>query len=86
MSSQRRVQTTRRAKRDLDAIDRSQQGTVLAAIAAFAQGEVNADVRRLQGYDPPRWRLRVGRYRVIFALEPGQLIVERIVDRRDAYR
>jgi hypothetical protein len=38
-------------------------------------------VRRLQGIDPPRHRLRVGRYRVLFTSEPGVIIVERVRDR-----
>jgi mRNA-degrading endonuclease RelE of RelBE toxin-antitoxin system len=77
---------TRRAQREVNTLGRRQRAAVLAEIAGFAQGETSVDVRRLQGHDPPRWRLRVGRYRVIYALEPGQVIVERVLDRRDAYR
>jgi mRNA-degrading endonuclease RelE of RelBE toxin-antitoxin system len=76
----------RRAQRDLDALDKSARSAIVAALAALARGEPNVDVRRLQGTDPPQSRLRVGRYRVIFGIEPGVITVERVLDRRDAYR
>jgi mRNA-degrading endonuclease RelE of RelBE toxin-antitoxin system len=76
----------RRAQRDLDALDKSARSAIIAALAALARGEPNVDVRRLQGIDPPQSRLRVGRYRVIFGIEPGVITVERVLDRRDAYR
>jgi len=43
------------------------------------------DIRDLQDVDPSRWRLRVGRYRAIFALGRGTVVVHRVLDRRDAY-
>lgn len=58
---------------------------IVAAIEAFAANRPG-DVKKLVGVDPPRWRLRIGRFRAIFAFEPGHIVVERIVDRRDAYR
>jgi mRNA-degrading endonuclease RelE of RelBE toxin-antitoxin system len=62
------------------------RSAIVTALGALARGEPNVDVRRLQGIDPPQSRLRVGRYRVIFSIEPGVITVERILDRRDAYR
>jgi mRNA-degrading endonuclease RelE of RelBE toxin-antitoxin system len=86
MNSDRRIFTTRRAQHDLDAISVFARSAIIASIFSLARGELNVDVRRLQGYDPPLWRLRVGRYRVIYAIEPRVLIVERVLDRRSAYR
>jgi mRNA-degrading endonuclease RelE of RelBE toxin-antitoxin system len=43
-------------------------------------------VKRLQGIDPPQYRLRVGRYRVIFRSEAEAIVIERVLLRRDAYR
>jgi mRNA-degrading endonuclease RelE of RelBE toxin-antitoxin system len=82
----RRVEISRRAKRDIDALDAVQRDAVVAAILGFARGDVNVDLRKLQGQNPPLWRIRVGRHRIIFALEPGIIVVERVVLRRDAYR
>jgi mRNA-degrading endonuclease RelE of RelBE toxin-antitoxin system len=86
MTPHRTVLVTRRAQRDVTALAATRRVAVLTAITDFARGALNADVRRLQGFDPPRWRLRVGSQRVIFALEPGLIVVERVLDRRDAYR
>ena len=87
MSPQGRVVVMRRrAQRDLDALDESTRSAIVTALGALARGEPNVDVRRLQGIDPPQSRLRVGHYRVIFSIEPGVITVERVLDRRDAYR
>jgi mRNA-degrading endonuclease RelE of RelBE toxin-antitoxin system len=58
---------------------------VWIAIETFARTGVG-DVKKLRDYDPPTWRLRVGRLRVLYRRDASTMIVERIVDRRDAYR
>ena len=53
------------AKAQLRAIDQSAAIRILHALAGFAAtGE--GDVRRLQGVEPPEFRLRVGDYRLRF--------------------
>jgi len=46
------------------------------------------NIRKLQGYLPPTWRYRIGRYRVFYSLEERERIVFvlTIDDRKDAYR
>lgn len=46
------------------------------------------NIRKLQGYQPPTWRYRIGRYRVFYAVNEGEHIVFilTIDDRKDAYR
>ena len=46
------------------------------------------NIRKLQGYVPPTWRYRIGRYRVFYSLEERQRIVFilTIDDRKDAYK
>lgn len=44
------------------------------------------DVKRLQGYDPPEYRLRVGDYRVRFRHQALTITIVRVLNRRDAYR
>ena len=48
----------------------------------------HGDVKRLQGVDPPTWRLRVGEYRVLFAYDTTaqELRVQRVLPRGRAYR
>jgi mRNA-degrading endonuclease RelE of RelBE toxin-antitoxin system len=48
----------------------------------------SGDIRRLQGIRPPRWRLRVGNWRVITALVPAEhtMLIVRVLPRGSAYR
>ena len=45
---------------------------------------VKGDVKRLRNFTPA-YRLRVGDYRVLFAVEGGRILVHRVVHRREAY-
>jgi mRNA-degrading endonuclease RelE of RelBE toxin-antitoxin system len=71
----RRVDLTHAAKRDLRNLTQDDRRAIFAGIDAYAEDR-NTDVKKLSS----------GRFRVIFALEPGRMIVESIVNRRDAYR
>jgi len=75
----------RRAVRDLRKLGPSNQRTIVAAIMDYANGTTSSDVKKLQGRSPPEYRLRVGRFRVIFANEGGTIVVLRVADRKDAY-
>ncbi len=46
------------------------------------------NIRKLQGYDPPTWRYRIGPYRLFYSVDKGKRIVFilTIDDRKDAYR
>lgn len=44
------------------------------------------NVKRLQGIDPPEYRLRMGNYRVRFHQEYETMRVLRVRNRREAYR
>jgi len=58
---------------------------ILRELAAFAKGSSpNADVRKLRGGGG--YRLRIGRWRVLFARVNGQIVVYRVLDRKNAYR
>ncbi|MGH8918402.1 MAG: type II toxin-antitoxin system RelE family toxin [Acidimicrobiales bacterium] len=73
---------TRRAGRDLDALDRPTRAVVLEALHRLEGGTPNLDVKPLAGHAP--WqRFRVGIYRVVFHPVGDLLIVTRIVHRRD---
>ncbi len=82
-----RVEFERRAKRELDALS---AGTRERIVKALDKLSVNprkaANVKSLQGNSG--YRLRVGDYRVIFALEEDVLVVlvVKVGHRRDVYR
>ena len=52
----------------------------ITTLATTGQG----DVKKLKG-SPPQWRLRVGRWRVIYRPDGRTMHVETVVQRKDAY-
>ena len=46
------------------------------------------NIRKLQGYTPPTWRYRTGRYRIFYSVDADERIVFMLTidDRKDAYR
>ncbi len=81
----RKILWNDRAKAQLRAIDQDTALRILHALARLiATGE--GDVRRLQGIDPPEFRLRVGDYRLRFHDLPDAVEVLSVRHRRDAYR
>ena len=74
-----------RAKAQLRAIEQDAALRILNALARLiATGE--GDVQRLQGIDPPEFRLRVGDYRLRFHDLPDAVEVLSVRHRREAYR
>ncbi len=81
------IDWTDNARRDLRRLDRQMAQRAIAAVerlAATGQG----DVTRLQGVEPPEWRLRVGDWRVRFAYDFGSSAIHvlRVLPRGWAYR
>jgi mRNA interferase RelE/StbE len=84
----RELRWSRRAERDLVAIERHTPRLarrIHDAAALYAEQE-RGDVGKLTGSDG--YRLRVGDWRIIFSLEEDGLVVLalRVLNRRDAYR
>jgi mRNA interferase RelE/StbE len=82
-----RIAYERQAKKSLDALDPQTRRRVLAAIDGLAADpRAASNVKPLQGQ--PGYRLRVGDWRVMFALQDDVLtvLVIRIAHRREAYR
>jgi mRNA-degrading endonuclease RelE of RelBE toxin-antitoxin system len=82
----KRVVFSDEARADLRAIDRETALRLLKALARFlATGAGN--VKQLEGFDPPRYRLRVGDWHYIFRKSGDDAIeILRVRNRRDAYR
>jgi mRNA-degrading endonuclease RelE of RelBE toxin-antitoxin system len=74
------------ARADLRAIDRETALRLLKALARFLATDAG-NVKQLEGFDPPRYRLRIGNWRVIFR-KSGDGVIEiiRVRNRREAYR
>ena len=75
-----------RAKGDLTKLDRATQVRIAAAIQRLAAVD-EGKVKRLQGIDPPEYRLRVGDWRVRFSRPDTETVrINRVLHRKDAYR
>jgi hypothetical protein len=59
---------------------------VIAALQRLVQSNTG-NIKKLQGIDPPEYRLRVGDWRVRFSYPDAATVrVNRIRNRKDAYR
>ena len=72
---------------DLRRLDRQVEERVRGAVRRLAERE-HGDITRLQGEDPPQWRLRVGDWRVRFRFDAttSTMSVLRVLPRGRAYR
>lgn len=73
------------ARAELRAIDRETATRILRALTEYSEsgaGNVKALTGRWQSY----FRLRVGEYRVIFAIAPNEITIIRVRHRSDIYR
>jgi mRNA interferase RelE/StbE len=73
------------ARADLRRIDQTQAMEILLALTEFAKTGTG-DVERLKNGPEPRFRLRVGDYRVLFRLEADAIRVIKVGHRREVYR
>ena len=79
------VEWTGPALEDMAALDKGNAHRVKQALERFAETGAG-NVKRLQGIDPPEYRLRVGDYRVRFHQHEETVQVLRVRNRREAYR
>lgn len=68
----------------LRALPREQRRRIGQRLDALQQ-DLRGDVKKLAG-QAGRYRLRVGDYRILFALEKDLILVHLVKDRKDAYR
>lgn len=79
------------ARRAQDAIGRlpdTDAARVRAAIAALADDPRPPGCKKLVGEEPVLWRIRVGSYRVVYAIDDGAktVTVLKVGHRRQVYR
>ena len=79
------VEWTGPALEDMGALDKGMARRVKQAVERFSEAG-SGDVKRLQGINPPEYRLRVGDYRVRFHRDKETIRVLRVRNRREAYR
>ena len=81
------IEISQTAERQLKKLPRREQRRVLAAVVALGDEPLPRGSRKLTGYDDV-FRIRVGRYRVIYSVAKKKLIiiVLKIGQRKDVYR
>lgn len=82
-----RVEISRTAERQLRKLPRDEQAKVAKAIVALSEDPLPRGARKLTGYDDV-YRIRVGRYRILYSAAKKKLIVIvlKIGHRKDVYR
>jgi mRNA-degrading endonuclease RelE of RelBE toxin-antitoxin system len=81
----KKIAWTERARAHLRAIDQDTALHILHVLARYlSTGE--GDIKRLQGIEPPEFRLRAGDYRVRFRDLGDSILVLAVKHRREAYR
>lgn len=73
------------ARADVRAIDRGAALQLLKGLARFLETGTG-DVKQLRGFEPPRYRLRLGDWRVVFRKRGGEVIEIVRVRNRKVYR
>ena len=74
------------ARADIRAIDRDTALRLLKALDRFLKTDAG-NVRQLEGFNPPLFRLRVGDWRLIYRRRGDDAIeMVRVRNRREAYR
>lgn len=79
------IEWTETALTDMADLDKGLARRVKQSVERFAETGAG-NVKRLQGIDPPEFRLRVGDFRVRFHNEGETITVLRVRNRKEAYR
>jgi mRNA interferase RelE/StbE len=79
------IEWTGSALEEMADLDKGIARRVKMSVERFAETGAGS-VKKLQGIDPPEYRLRVGDYRVRFELDQQTMRVLRVLHRREAYR
>ena len=82
----KRIRFSDDAKADIRAIPQHIAMNILTTIHRLAE-HGRGNVKKLQGSDPPEFRLRVGDHRVRFTEDDADTLnIHAVKDRKDAYR
>jgi mRNA-degrading endonuclease RelE of RelBE toxin-antitoxin system len=81
----REIEWTETALDDMAALDKGIARRVQQTVERFAATGAG-NVKKLQGIDPPEFRLRVGDWRVRFHQDDETIRILRVRNRKEAYR
>jgi mRNA-degrading endonuclease RelE of RelBE toxin-antitoxin system len=74
------------AAKDLDRLPTASREDTVAALERLASDAYGTDIKKLRGFQPPLYRLRVANVRILFREQGEALHVYRIIDRKNLGR
>jgi mRNA interferase RelE/StbE len=80
----RRIEWRPRALKEAERLDIALRERIADAVQRLSEDKVS--VQRLEGYNPPLFRIRVGDWRILFTIEAGVTMIQRVLPRDKAYR
>lgn len=78
------IQFKPQAIKDLKKIPKNLTRNILGKIELL-QTDVQGDVKKLTNFTP-EYRLRVGKYRILFEIDQGTIIIYRVLHRSKSYQ
>jgi mRNA interferase RelE/StbE len=79
----RKITYLKNAYKSLAVYYKDTRKRIIDAVEAIPQG----DIKKLQGEKyPPLYRLRVGKYRIIYLIEQDEILIAKIDTRGDVYK
>jgi mRNA interferase RelE/StbE len=79
-----RIEWRPRARKDMGRLDPEVRHRVVEAVSRLSEDQ--SGTRRLEGYKPPLFRVRVGDWRILFTIDAGVATIQRVLPRDKAYR
>lgn len=81
---QYQIELKPKAVKDCKSIDQKQLKQIFKKIELLSDN-LQGDVKKLTNFTP-EYRLRIGDYRVLFEIDDAQIIIYRIMHRREVYK
>lgn len=83
-----RIAYSNQAQKAIKKLSKNIASKIVEKLSDLVSGNENLDVKKLSGYEDARYRLRVGDYRIIYAVWEHQVVVYiiEVGHRREIYR
>lgn len=83
VNEMKKITYLKNAYKTLTVYDKDTRKRIIEAINRIPQG----DIKKLQGEKyPPLYRLRIGKYRIIYHIEQDEILIAKIDTRGDVYK
>jgi len=80
-----KISIRKKAIKDLKSIDKIMQGKIKQEILNLKNFPNVKNIKKLVNFEPA-YRLRIGDYRILFDVEDDEIIIGRILHRKDSYK